>query len=194
LKIVIILFILTLNAFANCVLFISKEYEHNGKKYKPCGEYFVTMDYQKKDKNDKIIHSFISDWNGTDFVNNDFFFNSRTKIREFNNKKGIILNNDGISKAEIGLTSFDFNAKKDKFNNLLEGENGINEPEKIYIYKVNTNVNKKYRLNIFSITSTEFDLSNLNFEKISSPKERLISEIKNPKIQIKRIKDFQNTL
>jgi hypothetical protein len=55
--------------------------------------------------------------------------------------------------------------KRIKFNNILEGENGINEPEKIYIYKVNTNVNKKYRLNIFSITSTEFDLSNLNFEK-----------------------------
>jgi hypothetical protein len=69
---------------------------------------------RRKIKMIKSFIVFISDWNGTDFVNNDFFFNSRTKIREFNNKKGIILNNDGISKAEIGLTSFDFNAKKDK--------------------------------------------------------------------------------
>lgn len=188
-KIILVISILTLNAFANCVLFLSKEYEHNGKKYKACGDYFVMMDYQVRADDGSVNISYDFDLENKDIINNDFFFNSRNKIEEFKNKNGIIFNDEGISKVELSLKSYDFLKLKKTHSNIHEGLGEIERPEEIKVYKLDTNIKKKYRFNIFSQVKNNLDLNSIRFEKINDKK--IVLKNKEIGLKTKYITDFQ---
>jgi hypothetical protein len=121
LKIILVISILTLNVFANCVFFISQEFEYKGKKYKPCEDYQVFFDHSSKLKNGEWILS-IPGFNSLEFKKNEIYYNSFKKRDIINSQVGVILDHTKAIKAEISIKERHGVVPKDYYNNIFEGK------------------------------------------------------------------------
>jgi hypothetical protein len=120
LKIILVISILTLNVFANCVFFISQEFEYKGKKYKPCEDYQVVYDYSTKIGDNKWTYEYPNLKDKT-FRYNEIFYNGLNDNRKlYYNKKSLIFKDDNVSYGLVTIKKQLFKKDSPFYNNIPE--------------------------------------------------------------------------
>jgi hypothetical protein len=118
LKLLFIISLLTLNVFANCVFFISQEFEYKGKKYKPCEDYQVVYDHSYKLKNKWTLE--YPSFDNLEFRNSEIYFNSFKKRKTYENKSSIVISFNEALNTKVTINEKIIKPGSNFYNNLEE--------------------------------------------------------------------------